>query len=261
MMGFFVLDGTSSSDFGVNVSGLESWKTPQREIEKVKIPGRSGHLITYVGGWENVEEEYPAWIARKFHHRWDRFAEWWNAHTDNYYELSDIYHPEYFRMACPISKLDPDVGTLNKSGKFDLKFDCKPQKYLRDGNVARIVPDGGSITLRNPTSYDAHPLVISKMAGGADNIIMISDDMDSVICQLRFKANDGTYSYAGTDIVYDSETQEATASFYTNLISANAAVVETFENDFSKFSIPADTTVRIDSWNGEFAIYPRWYRI
>ena len=261
MMGFFVLDGTASKDFGVSISGSGSWPTPEREVEKVKIPGRNGYLITYVGKWENVDIEYPAFIARGFSQKWDRFAEWWNTHTDNYYHLTDTYHTEYYRMARPIGRINPDVGTLNLSAKFDLKFDCKPQKFLRDGEVARVLRSGNTITLKNPTAYEACPLIVSKMDGQADSVIMIADSLDNVISELRFKTNDGNISYGGAEIIYDADTQEATSQIQANLFDANAAVVESFENEFKKFSIPPNEAVSLISWHGDFDIYPRWFRI
>lgn len=259
-MSHFVLDGKASSDFGVGISGTGSWTTPTREIETAKIPGRFGSLLTYVGAWQNVEVTYPAFMSRRFDLKFDAFAEWWNAHTDNYYELSDTYHPGYYRMARPISELNPHVGTINRSGSFDLKFSCKPQKFLRDGKNARNIPHTGQVTLHNPTMYDAYPLIVCKMQN-FDSILEIHDDYDTTIAQLTFAVEDDRYDYVNTDITYDAEIHEATAQFYENIVSANAAVSEEFPNDWNVVCIPAGKTVTFDSWRGEFDIYPRWYTI
>ena len=162
-MGYFNYDLKCSLDFGVNVSGTGSWATPQRKIETVEVPGRPGRVITYVGSWTHVDITYPAWIARGFDKKWDAFSEWWNAHTDNLYKLTDCYHPKYYRMARALSPLDPEVRTLNRSGRFDLKFQAMPQKYLLDGDIPRILDNGESIILSNPTSYDAYPVIVAMI--------------------------------------------------------------------------------------------------
>ena len=293
-MGFFMLDNKPSTDFGVGLSGSGTWGTPEREIETAKIPGRSGRLITYVGAWQNVEITYPAWIARRFEKKFDAFVEWWNAHTDNYYKLTDTYHPEYFRMARPVSKIDPEVGTLNRSGRFDLTFDCKPQKYLNDGDIKHVIPDSGQIILKNPTGFDAYPLIIAKLPEYRSPIddmtpeevdamtteeleeieadyrtylssynpkLTLTDERENWNATLTFTADDGIREYIGYNIEFDTETHEATCDYPTGIVSANTAVTEEYFNETSAFCIPAGERVTLESWLGDFEIYPRWYRI
>ena len=260
-MGYFVLDGKASTDFGVTISGTESWPTPSREVETAKIPGRLGSLVTYVGSWQNVDITYPAFMSRRFDLKFDAFAEWWNAHTDNYYQLTDTYHPGYYREARPISALSPNVGTINRSGKFDLKFSCKPQKFLRDGAIKRTVENGGQIVLTNPTMYDAYPLIVAKIRDYGAHKIGIYDELDSVVSLVTFRTSDNLYSYLDTDIRYDAEIHEATAQFPGLLVSANSVVSEEYPNEWTIACIPAKTTVTIESWHGEFDIYPRWFTI
>lgn len=264
-MGFFVLDGKCSQDFGVNLSGTSSWGTPEREIETASIPGRSGALITYAGAWKNVVVKYPAWIARRFDCEFDAFAEWWNAHTDKYYMLEDSYHPEYFRLARPISKIDPEVGTLNRSGRFDLEFSCKPQKYLKDGNIKRTILDSSFITLKNPTDYDAYPLIISHQTEDVDNWIRAYDALDSQIFGIKFyrEDDDTGVDFINCDITFDAETHESWATIGVNELSANSVIVESYANpdQYKEIILPARQSVTIESFDGAFDIYPRWYRI
>jgi len=262
-MGFFVLDGKASSDFGVNLSGASTWATPERVVETAEIPGRNGKLITYVGQYRNVEISYPAWIARRFNMKFDAFCDWWNAHTDNYYMLTDTYHPEYYRMARSIGKLDPEVGTIGRSGKFELSFDCKPQKFLRDGNNARTIGNGESIVLRNPTDQDAYPLIVAKIANSTDSILQIYQyETDTSYDQLTFGHTFDATSLNGFEIVYDTEICEATCAIAdADPVSVNSIITEDLENDMTGFYIPAGDTVVLESNQGEFDIYPRWYRI
>ena len=260
-MGYFNYDSKCSLDFGLNVSGTGSWATPQRKIETVEVPGRPGRLITYVGFWSHVDIVYPAWISRGFDKKWDAFAEWWNAHTDNLYKLTDSYHPKYYRMARALSPLEPEVRTLNRSGRFDLKFQAMPQKYLIDGDVPRILAEGEEIILSNPTSYDAYPVIIAKIRDSERHEIGVYDDLESVIGEIKFKVSDSAYDYLGNDIKYDAEIHEATCQFPGLLAGANGAIIESFPNEYKTLCIPAGKTVTVKSWHGEFEFYPRWYMI
>ena len=260
-MGYFNYDNKCSLDFGVNISGTGSWVTPQRKIETVEVPGRPGRLITYVGSWSHVDIVYPAWISRGFDKKWDAFSEWWNAHTDNVYKLTDCYHPGYYRMARALSPLDPEVRTLNRSARFDLKFQVMPQKYLIDGDIPRIIGDGEQIVLTNPTNFDAFPIIVAKIRDNARHEIGVYDNLDTVISVVGFKASDASYDYLGLDIKYDAEIYEATCQFPGILAGANAAIVESFPNEYKQVYIPANMTVTIESRHGEFEFYPRWYMI
>lgn len=259
-MGYFMLDNKSSADFGVHVSGTGSWTTPSRTIETANVPGRMGALISYVGAWSNVTVTYPAWIARGFDNKFDAFCSWWNSHTDNYYILTDPYHPEYYRLARPVAAIDPKVGTLNRYGTFDLKFNCKPQKFLRDGLRPKRLTENHQILLTNPTGYDAFPLIVAKIRSSANSLLEITTDAD-IMASMVFKYTSSTYNYVGRDIEYDAETHEASCKFPLQTVSANNVVVEGLGSGINGIAIPANTAVFFESNAGDFDIYPRWYWI
>jgi len=260
-MGYFNYDNKCSLDFGINVSGTGSWVTPQRKIETVEVPGRPGRLITYVGSWSHVDIVYPAWISRGFDKKWDAFSEWWNAHTDNVYKLTDCYHPNYYRMARALSPLDPEVRTLNRSGRFDLKFQAMPQKYLMDGDVPRILDNGETITLKNPTSYDAYPIITAKIRDDRQHMIAVYDNAGEIISTIKYDVSDNLYDYYGYDIKYDAEIHEATSKLPGELACANNAIIEGFPNKYKTMCIPAGMTVTVESRHGIYEFCPRWYMI
>lgn len=260
-MGYFILDNKASSDFGVHVSGHNSWATASREVETANIPGRNGALISYVGAWKNVTVTYPAWVSRDFEKRFDVFAEWWNAHTDDYYMLTDPYHPEHYRLARPVSPLNPKVGALNRSGSFDLQFSCKPQKFLRDGLYPKRLQSGQSLVLKNPTGYVANPIIIAKIEGMSANELDITDGGGNSIAYMEFGYEGGGYDFDGKDVVYDAETHEATVAFPFETISANSSITETLGTGYTEVCIPTGELVFFQSYAGDFEIYPRWYTI
>ena len=55
-------DGESSRTYGVYITGEAVYNAPEREVEMISIPGRSGQLALDKGRFENIEVTYPAGI-------------------------------------------------------------------------------------------------------------------------------------------------------------------------------------------------------
>jgi hypothetical protein len=60
-------------------------------------------------------------------------------------------------MALFVDGLEIDPVKYNTASTFEIKFDCKPQRWLANGATPITVSDGQ--TLNNPTPYDAEPLL------------------------------------------------------------------------------------------------------
>ena len=183
-MGDVIYDGRRFSDFGVIVSGENTWAQPTRRVTKAQVPGMHGDLIVEAGEFNNVDISYPAGIMQNFDSYsdgWEQFEQFIARRSDAYYRLEDEYHPEYYRMARFNPGINPKVGTLNRSGQFTVTFDCKPQKYLLIGDVDHTITEAGvTIELANPTNYTAYP-EIKLMPHVAVHFNIISDDVIAMI--------------------------------------------------------------------------------
>lgn len=124
--------GKSTRDFGVGISGPGVWDAPERDVESVSIPGRDGDLLVDNGRFRNIAVTYPAYIARGFNNQFDDFRNFMFS-DPNYYKLQDTYHPDEFRMGVLKDGISAETGIRNESGRFDLVFDCKPQRFLSRG--------------------------------------------------------------------------------------------------------------------------------
>lgn len=76
--------------------------------------------------------------------------------------MEDTYHPDEYRIALFKGPIDPEVIFLT-GGKFTLKFECKPQRYLKSGEQKITFETEGSgnttwFTLYNPTFQNARPI-------------------------------------------------------------------------------------------------------
>lgn len=149
--------GQCSADFGILVSGSYSFNAPEREAEKITVPGRSGDLIFEDGRLKNIFIKYPASISRDFPEK-ALAAKAWLMAAFGYKRLEDSYTPEYFRLASFAGPIDFDVKLLNRVGETELVFDCKPQLYVKTGEHALSLIKTGQV-VRNQYAFPSLPLI------------------------------------------------------------------------------------------------------
>lgn len=158
-------DGESSRNYGVYITGEAVYNSPERDVEMIKIPGRNGEFALDNGRFENIEVTYPAGIFA------DNEADFAEAISDfrnflasrvGYCRLEDEYNPNEYRMAVYKSGLNVDPAKL-EAGEFSITFDCKPQRWLKDGETAVTMASGDTLT--NPTLFESSPLLETAGSG------------------------------------------------------------------------------------------------
>lgn len=159
---YVIYNGRPLKDFGLYVSGYGTFNSPERDVTKVEVPGKSGDLIFDNGRFKNVIVNYKdSFILDEnldefsFAKKMRELASFIKSNP-GYHRLEDTYHPDEYRMATCITNIDPEVFSL-VAGVFDLEFDCKPQRYLKSGETPLTFTSNGSIL--NPTSLDSKPLI------------------------------------------------------------------------------------------------------
>lgn len=232
----FVFNGQSSLEYGVYVGGQGTYNAPQRDVTKITVPGRNGDLIKDNGRWLNIQVPYNIVVMDEFLDRTNDIRAWLCETTD-YARLEDTYHPDYFRMARFSNSLEFETSAFNRTGKATVIFDCKPQRWLKTGEQAVSMANGGNIF--NPTRFSSRPLI--RIIGSGNGTVTV-----------------GNYTIAVTDmstyIDVDSEIQDC----YIGSTSANNKV--TLSAGFPLL-VPGNTTV---SWTGgvtDVDITGRWYTI
>lgn len=161
---YFTFDGVKSCDYGVWISGENTFNAPERDVEIVEIPGRNGTLTLDNGRFKNFNITYPCYMSGDFLSDFDTFK---NAILTKYgyLKLTDTYHPDGYRMARITKGIQPTPGPYNKSAKFELTFDCWPQFWLDSGRSYTTLSASGSIT--NPTKFPAYPLIEMSWTSGS----------------------------------------------------------------------------------------------
>ncbi len=234
MVGSFWLDGINSRDMGIYISGSGTFGAPERDLERVEIPGRSGELLIDRKRFKNITVTYPAFIRQKFKDLTDLAREWLLREA-GYRILADTYHPDEFRKACFAGPLDFDVRFLNRSGECSLSFNCMPQRFLKIGE--ETIRSTQEIRLWNPTGFPARPWIRVYGTGGN----LLAGDVIIQISQIN----------GYVDI--DSETQNA----YKGLTNCNKNIKA---DEFPVFA-EGESGIR---WTGNITkieVRPRWWRI
>lgn len=150
----------NSADYGIYISGEGVFDAPKRAVEMISIPGRNGALALDQGYYENITVTYPAFNYEPDMDDFrDRLSAFRNALASQigYQRLSDTFHPNEYRMAVFDEGLDINPIKYNTASQFDIKFDCKPQRFLTSGETETTVSDGDALT--NPTEYESSPLL------------------------------------------------------------------------------------------------------
>ena len=232
----FVFDGESSLDFGIGISGSGTYDKPSRRTEKVSVPGRNGDLILENGSYENIDYSFPCYIVEELPLRIEAFAAMLLS-KKGYKRLEDTYHPGYYRMGVYKDGIDVTTGTLNQYGKFDITFDCKPQRYLHSGENAIVFEESGIIS--NPTRFASRPLLRVWGAG----VVGIGDQSITINVANEY-----------TDI--DCDISEAYKDSYVNNCNGN---IRLSGLNFPELE-PGDNGIMLDGVD-KVEIIPRWWTL
>ncbi len=204
----FTFGGLDSSTYGIWLSGEGTFAAPARDVKRVSVPGRNGDLIIDGGKWQNIDVTYPAYINRGFFGNFESFRSD-ICQKRGYQRLEDTYHPDEFRLASFTDGLSPNqFKFFYQSGKFDITFNCKPQRFLKSGEKplqflppiivanemqTHYIPANGSVKYKVHT---VDPVTVTVYGYDGDKTL-VSTDQES--------CNDGdskTVSFSNSEVYF-----------------------------------------------------------
>lgn len=230
-------DGENSLNYGIYITGEAVYNAPERAMEMVQIPGRSGSLALDQGRFENIEVTYPAGtFGVTQSENADKIRAFRNALVSryNYVRLTDSYHPDEFRLGLYRSGLEAKPVQMSTGEQFDIIFDCKPQRFLTSGEAVVTKTASGYIT--NPTNFDAKPLLVITGTG-------------------TLTVNGVAITLTATPTTIDCEAMEA----YNGTTSRNGSITLS-PNRFPVLS-PGRNNITLTSGISKVEITPRWWRV
>lgn len=234
-MGVIIFNNKSSADCRIQVAHPPGYAYPERDYTITHIPGRNGDIIQDNGCYKNVERTYEV----SFDVPNEDFATYANAvsawlhSTTGYARLEDSYEPNYYRMAT-YQESNIFENLYNQAGTATIVFECKPQRFLKTGD--NIITIQNSLTIMNPTGFEAYPLFKVTGTSGV----------------LTVNGNSITFSSIDDYVILDCELQDA----YKENINKNSTISGTFP--------VLKTGSNTISWTGDISsvtMKPRWWTI
>lgn len=189
--------GVSSDDVSVIVQRYPDVHIPARKYEKISVPGRNGDVLIPEDAYENVSQRYEIYISAekaKLPRVARCVADW--LCVKGYQRLEDSYFLDSYRLAHFSGSLEIE-NILNRFGRATIEFDCKPQRFLHDGEI--VLSYSGAGTIYNPTRFPSAPLI--KVAGSGSGTVTIGDTTLSLsgIDEYVYLDSDIQDAYKGTE--------------------------------------------------------------
>lgn len=232
-----VFDGKPLSELGVHVSGTVVFNSPEKEYESVRVPGKHGDLLIDTGTFKNINVKYPAFIMDDFKLNFSKMFNFMMS-RDGYCRLEDSYHPDEYRKAIYKGPIEPEIVML-QAGTFDLEFNCKPERYLKIGDIPKTLTATGTIV--NPTYFNSFPLL--RIYGNGTLTLPTG--------YVTISGN--TYAYLDLDCT----TLDA---FYSgNNLNSKITI---YENSKKGLTLkPDDNVFTFGSGITQVIVWPRWWKI
>lgn len=154
---YFIFDGVPSLDFKLFVNGNKTFSGASADLTFNTIPGKTGDILRFDNRYANTEISYTSWIAEDMRMNLRALRSFLLSRT-SYRMLEDTYHPDEFRLAVFSGGLDVDVSFENTFAEFDIVFNCKPQRFLKSGELEKVVTSATD-QIYNPTYFPSKPLI------------------------------------------------------------------------------------------------------
>lgn len=233
-MNSFSFDGINSKQFGIYVSGSGTFNSPELDVTFYEVRGRNGDIAISNGRYKNITVTYPAFIRYAFKDNAEQ-ARAWLLSPQKYCRLEDDYDIDHFRLGLFSGPLDFDMRFLNRSGDTNISFNCKPQRYLKMGEIA--VPFTAAGMLWNPSVFASKPLI--TVYGSGSGTLTVGNTTVSLTSISEF-------------VTLDCDVQDA----YKGLTNKNS----TMTGSFPELS-PGENVVSFTGGITKVEIVPRWWTL
>lgn len=240
---FMTIDGKSSKDFCMYISGGGTYLSPEKIYEEVDIPGKNGTIFLYTDSFKNVDVEYNAFIAKVDGQRTVdvnfRNLRSFLLSRDGYFRIEDTYHPDEYRIGTYNQAIEPSMMDSLEAALFTLTFSCKPQRFLKKHDQIPVDITTSGTIFNNETYFNAKPLIRAYGTGWFQ------------IGSTKVTINSAN-SY--TDI--DCELQEA----YKDTLAINCNGNITLINAQFPYLAPGDNTITFSGLT-KLEMYPRMFML
>lgn len=199
--GLIVYGSVNSSNYGIVVGEPPAFERPTRKQTIFNVPGRNGSVVFQEDAWEDVTRTYNVWLSENIveDSGGDKsgylaqyvaaFEEALNS-QNGWNMLQDNFEPDIYRLAY-YSGGDGFSNELTQYGRANLRFVCRPERFLMSGLGGDMFLTAGAHTVVNPTKFVAKPIITIivpspttiKVAIGSEEITAEVTDYINIDCE------------------------------------------------------------------------------
>ena len=241
----FIFNGKASTDFRLICSGGGTYGAPKRAYDTVQIPGRNGSLLIDKGYYDDTDVTYNGvgfipeeWYPFDMDQRLAAVREWLFSPI-GYKRLEDTWHPDEYRMAYISQDFSPSMVDSLEAGMVNIKFNCKPQRFLKYGEIPVVIEKG--LTLFNPTSFIAFPIIMIEGKG-----------------TVTIQNEDGTFLVTvESDATVDCDMMNV----YHGMENLNSKSTFSLPSGLDKMYLGKKNVISYSDSITKLSIIPRWWRL
>ena len=153
----FWFAGKYSDQMGIKLQNPVTITGAIPRLERISVPGRNGDIIYFDGSYDNRSGVASCFALKKHNVMQDvtRINNW----LLNSYEYKELVIPEdneHFFLASVTNGAEINTR-LSMLAPFDIRFTCRPERFLRSGKKEILLQDG---VIVNPTQFPAYPLIV-----------------------------------------------------------------------------------------------------
>lgn len=174
MTNYFIFDGINSKDMGIKIERHNNFSSPQRRIESVSVPGRTGNILIDDGSYENQIFEYELILecdskkGTDISKKAEEVSNW--LHGDYTYKTLTFSNSSKVYKAVVINKIDI-TQMFKRFAKALVTFEAyEVVNVVKRINVSTIENEGIFI---NDTNREIRPIL--KIIGNGDCTININN--------------------------------------------------------------------------------------
>ena len=155
-MGDLLFGNIALSTYGAFFDGSKAFAKPAKDVDFISVAGRNGDLSFSNNRYSNIDIHFNCFIPTDFI---SNYADIINVYSveEGYQKLLYTTEDDIYREAQFVAATDPKTGAFNDYAQFDLVFNCKPQKFLRDYDTWISLPSSNT-QIQNEGRQDALPI-------------------------------------------------------------------------------------------------------
>lgn len=227
---------------------------PEPDYEVISVPGRSGDLHIWNERWKNKLITYQCMCTDNARTAVPALLTQLLAQY-GYQRITDTLHTDYYKMGEYVGATTPVYSDGGKTARFDLTFDCKPQKWLLSGDSYQALTSGSTTTLTSPSTHKAYPII--RVEGSGQIRIQNTTSTPYLDFTLTSSGYADPASVVLWDYYFDCELMDATKS-ETGVSNQNSHI--TLGSTEQICLGPGNNRITVAS-TLRAEIKPRWYKL